>query len=98
MRRAILASFPIRRREESDVIATREYRQFIGGDWVDAVDGATFENLDPFTGDVVSTVAAGGGEDTRRAVDAGEGAFGGGGGGGAPAGGPRGLLQAAGVP
>jgi acyl-CoA reductase-like NAD-dependent aldehyde dehydrogenase len=75
MRRAILASFPIRRREESDVIATREYRQFIGGDWVDAADGATFENLDPFTGDVVSTVAAGGAEDTRRAIEAAKAAF-----------------------
>src|SRR4051812_46474860 len=75
MRRAILASFPVRRREESDVIATREYRQFIGGDWVDAADGANFENLDPFTGDVVSTVAAGGAEDTRRAIEAAKGAF-----------------------
>jgi hypothetical protein len=40
----------VRRREESDVIATREHRQFIGGAWVDAADGATFDNLDPFTG------------------------------------------------
>src|SRR4051794_30428163 len=75
MRRAILASFPIRRREESDVIATREYRQFIGGDWVDAADGATFENPAPSPGDVVSPVAAGGAEAPRRAIEAAKAAF-----------------------
>jgi len=46
---------------EADVTATAtsEYRQFIGGEWVDAADGETFEDRDPFTGDVVATVAAG---------------------------------------
>ena len=57
------------------MIATREHRQFIGGEWMDAADGATFENLDPFTGDVVSTVAAGGADDARRAIDAAKAAF-----------------------
>jgi hypothetical protein len=33
-------SIPTRRR--ADVIATQEYRQFIGGGWVDAADGASF--------------------------------------------------------
>ncbi len=57
------------------MIATQEYRQFIGGEWVDAVDGATFEDRDPFTGDVVATVAAAGADDARRAIEAAEAAF-----------------------
>ena len=40
-------------------------RQFIGGEWVDAADGRTFESLDPFTGDVVEDVAAGGARTPR---------------------------------
>ena len=57
------------------MIATREYRQFIGGNWVDAADGATFEDGDPYTGDVVATIAAAGAEDARDAVKAAEDAF-----------------------
>ena len=30
-------------------------RQFIGGEWVDAAGGDTFDDRDPFTGDVVAT-------------------------------------------
>jgi acyl-CoA reductase-like NAD-dependent aldehyde dehydrogenase len=51
------------------------YRHFIGGDWVDAADGATFDDLNPYTGEVVATVAAGGREDAGRAVEAAAGAF-----------------------
>jgi acyl-CoA reductase-like NAD-dependent aldehyde dehydrogenase len=57
---------------ESEV---RDCRQFIGGEWVDASDGATFEDLDPYTGDVVAHVPAGKGEDARRAVEAAAEAF-----------------------
>jgi acyl-CoA reductase-like NAD-dependent aldehyde dehydrogenase len=53
----------------------RDCRLFIGGEWVDAVDGATFDDLDPFTGDVVARVPAGGREDARRAVEAAAEAF-----------------------
>ncbi len=55
--------------------AVREARQFIGGQWVDAADGATFEDRDPYNGDVVATVPAGGAEDVRRAIDAASAAF-----------------------
>ena len=48
----------------------RECRQFIAGEWVEASDGRTFEDRDPFTGDVVATVPAGSSEDARRAIDA----------------------------
>ena len=57
---------------ETDV---RECRQFIGGKWIDAEGGDTFDDLDPFTGDVVARVAAGGREDARNAVEAAAGAF-----------------------
>ena len=53
----------------------RECRQFIGGEWVDAADGATFDDLDPFTGDVVAHVPAGKREDAKRAVEAADAAF-----------------------
>jgi acyl-CoA reductase-like NAD-dependent aldehyde dehydrogenase len=49
--------------------------QFIGGDWVDAADGRTFESLDPFTGEVVAEVAAGAREDAAAAVEAAQEAF-----------------------
>jgi acyl-CoA reductase-like NAD-dependent aldehyde dehydrogenase len=53
----------------------QEYRQFIGGDWVAAADSATYEDTDPFTGEVVATAPAGGPEDARRAVEAAAAAF-----------------------
>jgi acyl-CoA reductase-like NAD-dependent aldehyde dehydrogenase len=53
----------------------RECRQFIAGEWVEAGDGRTFEDCDPFTGDVVATVPAGSSEDARRAIEAAAEAF-----------------------
>jgi acyl-CoA reductase-like NAD-dependent aldehyde dehydrogenase len=53
----------------------QERKQFIGGDWVAAASGETFEDRDPFTGEVVATVAAGGAEDTRRAIESAAAAF-----------------------
>jgi len=55
--------------------AAQEYRQFIGGDWVAAEDGATYEDVDPFTGEVVATVPAGGAADAKRAIEAAAAAF-----------------------
>ena len=37
----------------------KDYRQFIGGEWVDAAGGGTFDDRDPFTGEVVARVAGG---------------------------------------
>jgi acyl-CoA reductase-like NAD-dependent aldehyde dehydrogenase len=53
----------------------RQYRHFIGGEWVDAVSGETFEDHNPYTGDVFAQVAAGSREDARRAIDAAAEAF-----------------------
>jgi acyl-CoA reductase-like NAD-dependent aldehyde dehydrogenase len=47
----------------------------IGGEWTEAAGGDTFEDHDPFTGDVVATVPAGTKEDARRAIDAAAAAF-----------------------
>src|SRR5919201_2982912 len=55
--------------------AVRECNQFIGGEWVQASGGATFDDRDPFTGEVVARVAAGGRDDARRAVEAAAAAF-----------------------
>src|SRR4051812_15516364 len=52
----------------------RELAQFVGGEWIAGGDG-TFDDLDPFTGDVVARVAAGTREDARRAVEAAAAAF-----------------------
>ena len=50
---------------------TSQPRQLlIGGEWVDAADGATFETIDPGTGEVLTTVAHGKAEDVDRAVKA----------------------------
>jgi acyl-CoA reductase-like NAD-dependent aldehyde dehydrogenase len=53
----------------------REAKQFIGGEWIDAGGGGTFDDLDPFTGDVVARVPAGGRADAARAVEAAAHAF-----------------------
>ena len=57
---------------ETDI---RDCRQFIGGEWVDAASGQTFEDLDPFTGDVVAGVPAGTRADAKRAVESAAEAF-----------------------
>jgi acyl-CoA reductase-like NAD-dependent aldehyde dehydrogenase len=53
----------------------RETQLFIGGEWVDSDGGETFDDRDPFTGDVVARVAAGTREDARRAIEAAAEAF-----------------------
>jgi acyl-CoA reductase-like NAD-dependent aldehyde dehydrogenase len=53
----------------------REVKQFIGGQWVEAADGGTFDDKDPFSGDTVAVVPAGGADDAARAIDAAAAAF-----------------------
>jgi len=52
---------------ESEVL---EGRQFIAGEWVPSAGGETFDDLDPFTGDVVGRIPAGTREDAQKAVEA----------------------------
>ncbi|HEY6377642.1 MAG TPA: aldehyde dehydrogenase family protein, partial [Candidatus Dormibacteraeota bacterium] len=53
----------------------RTCRLSIGGEWLDAADGRTYEDRDPYTGEVVAHVPAGSRADARRAVDAAAGAL-----------------------
>jgi acyl-CoA reductase-like NAD-dependent aldehyde dehydrogenase len=57
----------------TSVLEGNEVKQFIGGEWIAAE--STFEDRDPFTGDVVALVPRGTREDARRAVDAAAAAF-----------------------
>ena len=50
-------------------------RLFIGGEFVDARDGATFETLNPHDGSVLANVAEAGAADVDRAVEAAAAAF-----------------------
>ncbi|MCX7616765.1 aldehyde dehydrogenase family protein [Tepidiforma sp.] len=51
------------------------YKQFIDGDWVDAVSGATFTRTSPYDGSVVGVYPNGGIEDAQRAILAARRAF-----------------------
>jgi 1-pyrroline dehydrogenase len=53
----------------------KSYRQFIGGEWVDAADGETLTVENPANEQVVARVPASGEEDVDRAVKAAAGAF-----------------------
>jgi acyl-CoA reductase-like NAD-dependent aldehyde dehydrogenase len=54
---------------------TRQYKMYIDGEWVDALDGDAYDDLNPYTGDVFAKVPAGKRADAKRAVDAAVGAF-----------------------
>jgi acyl-CoA reductase-like NAD-dependent aldehyde dehydrogenase len=54
---------------------TDPYELVIGGELVGAASGETFDSIDPSTGEAFATVALGGSEDARRAVEAARRAF-----------------------
>jgi succinate-semialdehyde dehydrogenase/glutarate-semialdehyde dehydrogenase len=47
---------------------TEQVRLWIGGEWVGAEDGATFDATSPSTGEVIAAVAEGSRADARRGV------------------------------
>src|SRR5436190_14974926 len=49
---------------------TEDVRLWIGGGWVDAEDGATFDATSPSTGEMITAVAEGSRADARRAIGA----------------------------
>ena len=55
---------------ESELLAAAPTQLFIGGDWVDAEDGKTFDVRDPATGDVLLSIADASAADAMRALDA----------------------------
>jgi len=61
--------------EERDRLGVKPGRLYIDGSWVDADDGATFEQVNPATNEVVTTFALGTAGDVDRAVRAARAAF-----------------------
>ncbi len=55
--------------------AVKTYKQFIGGDFVDAADGRTADVINPANDQVIANVPASSQEDVNRAVDAAANAF-----------------------
>jgi (Z)-2-((N-methylformamido)methylene)-5-hydroxybutyrolactone dehydrogenase len=53
----------------------RSYKMLIGGEWVDARSGKTFESINPYTGKVWATAPEAGDEDVDQAVRAAREAF-----------------------
>jgi betaine-aldehyde dehydrogenase/aminobutyraldehyde dehydrogenase len=53
-------------------VAVSQQKMFVGGEFVDALSGATMEVLNPATGDVIAVVPTAGAEDVDRAVAAAE--------------------------
>jgi alpha-ketoglutaric semialdehyde dehydrogenase len=49
---------------------TRTFRNFIGGEWVDAASGETFESRNPATGETLGLFPKSAAEDVGRAVEA----------------------------
>jgi acyl-CoA reductase-like NAD-dependent aldehyde dehydrogenase len=56
-------------------VPLRRYRMLVGGHWVHARSGATFETVDPFTGRAWAEIPRAGPEDVDDAVRAARGAF-----------------------
>jgi (Z)-2-((N-methylformamido)methylene)-5-hydroxybutyrolactone dehydrogenase len=54
----------------SDLAQLTSYKMFIGGEWVDAASGRSFESLSPFTGQAWATMPDGEEGDVDRAVEA----------------------------
>ena len=55
--------------------APRTFRQLIAGEWVGADDGRTFDDMNPFSGEVFARVPASGANEVQRAIDAADKAF-----------------------
>jgi 1-pyrroline dehydrogenase len=51
-------------------VAVTQHKNFVGGEWVDAVSGETMEVLNPAIGEVIAEVPKGSEEDVERAVAA----------------------------
>ena len=51
------------------------YQCYIGGQWVAASTGSTFDDVEPYSGDLFARVAAGGRDEARAAIQAASDAF-----------------------
>jgi alpha-ketoglutaric semialdehyde dehydrogenase len=57
------------------LLGTKTFQNYIGGEWVDAAGGETFESTSPATGETIGLFPKSGPEDVDRAVDAAKAAF-----------------------
>jgi len=48
----------------------RDYKMYVNGEWVGALDGEVYDDLNPFTGEIFARVPSGKRADARRAIDA----------------------------
>src|SRR5919206_51732 len=53
-------------------VTVAQHKNFVGGEWVDAVEGGTMEVLNPATGETIAEVPRGTQADVDRAVEAAE--------------------------
>src|SRR5919198_6487034 len=51
-------------------VTVQQHKNFVGGEWVEAVDGQTMEVFNPATGEVIAEVPRGSERDVERAVEA----------------------------
>lgn len=56
-------------------MVAKRHKMYIGGKWVEAANGKTFEDMNPYTGEVYAHVPAGTHEDVRKAIDEAHAAF-----------------------
>lgn len=71
----VVTQFPIGLSSDVVNFISAPKKMFIGGEWVDAASGKTFETIDPSTGRTITTVPHGQAEDVDRAVAAARRAF-----------------------
>jgi acyl-CoA reductase-like NAD-dependent aldehyde dehydrogenase len=57
------------------LLGAKTYKNFIGGEWVDAASGDTFQSLSPASGDTIGVFPKSGAGDVDRAVAAAKAAF-----------------------
>jgi len=56
-------------------MGTREYKMYINGEWVGALDNEVYDDFNPYTGEVFARVPSGKRADAKRAIDAAGAAF-----------------------
>jgi acyl-CoA reductase-like NAD-dependent aldehyde dehydrogenase len=57
------------------LLGTKTFKNYIGGEWVDAASGETFESLSPADGETIGVFPKSGAEDVDRAVEAARAAY-----------------------
>jgi alpha-ketoglutaric semialdehyde dehydrogenase len=57
------------------LLGTKAFQNYIGGEWLDAASGETFETTSPATGETLGTFPRSGSEDVDRAVEAAKAAY-----------------------